>query len=111
MAKGFVRKALLNPPEGFNDIVDWLYCARSGPRLLDRIISECQNVSWGIATNFQCKAPEDVVSPCDNHSRISEKSWAAWTGRLSTGAKITLNRHIEWLIQNNHENGHETITA
>lgn len=109
MARGFVKTALSNPPEGLCDIVDWLYRARSGPRLLDCIIDECQNLLREPTISQPDDFLESESALFDKDSCATGESWAGLTSRLSAGALVLLKRHIVWLVE--HRNKESNVAS
>lgn len=109
MAKGFIRTALCNPPAGFADIVYWLYRAYSGPRLLDRVICDCQDVSQRSLTTSQTDPLKGKTMQNKDKNLITEESWVGSVEKLSTGALVLLHRHIENLVK--YDKGNEPKTS
>lgn len=105
MAKGFVKEALLNPPGGLIDVVEWLYRAQSGPRLLDRVISSCEAISPRLLAASQANC-SDGKHDCSSQHLVLEQSWAASTARLSAGALIPLHRYLDWFVEHAKEGRH-----
>ena len=101
MAKGFVKQALSSPPQGLADVLDRLYISQSGPRLLDRIIDDCQQLSGRPSVRSDTEHEDN-----DAHGR--EVTWAGSTKRLSAGALVLLRRHLEWLVECNDKNQAKT---
>ena len=99
MAKGFIKTALSNTPRGLIDVVHWLYRAHSGPRLLDRVVRECQDKSQRPLTTSQTTHADDGIRLCEDNISIVEESWIGSVEKLSTGALVTLHRYIESLVE------------
>ncbi len=90
MSKTFIKTALTKPPQGFEEIIQWLYLpSRSGPKLLRLVVEECRAL-------LPNAAPEEGVSSCNDVSGISEQESQS-RSRLSSGALVLLRRNLQWL--------------
>ena len=96
MAKGFIKRALSSPPAGMADVVHWLYLARPGPRLLDRVLRECQFV---IQPSLNTLQREDGSRLADHTCPDSNDSWIGSMQKLSSGALVPLRRHFQGLVK------------
>lgn len=85
---------MVDPPLGFADITQWLYLAASGPRLLGRIVNDCQK----LLSNPQ-------IATTNDESKHDQKSQSRPAANLTAGALILLKRHLDWLIDYLERNG------
>lgn len=81
LAKGFVKRVLENCPSGFHEIIQFLYLAKPGPRLLKRVMADCRKLDEGAAEGKG-----------DGHLE-----WLGPGAKLSKGAVIMLQRNMEWM--------------
>ena len=88
LSKPFVNKALLSPLSGFEDVIQWLYIKPDGPRLLSRIIQDCQRL--------QSKA--ETRSADSNEGPNESEVGGLGANRISAGALILLQRHLNLLV-------------
>lgn len=79
MAKAFIVRAIMHQVGGHDDVVKWLYLSEQGPQLLHQCIKESQALLH------------------DGERLDNEESNSV--ARLSSGAKITLRRHLEAMKQ------------
>ncbi len=99
MAKAFVTRALSEPPNAFKEIVEWLYYAPSGPKLLTQIIRDHQISSLGLTEALADKITEGNARLEIEQAYVGGQSWAKATGRLSAGARIPLEKHMKYLVE------------
>ena len=97
MAKGFIKTALTNAPHGIADIVNWLYLSRQpGPQLLRRVLDDAKklltNTTYTSSTNNNTIS---TASSAISNTTMDERGFAR--AKLSTGASILLQRHVDWL--------------
>ena len=89
LSKGFVKKAIMTMPGGFEDVLRWLYIAKDGPKLLGRIIDDCKGL---------CETSEMDTYGTDRGGKVMYEG--AWRNhRVSAGALVLLRRNMDGLIQ------------
>ncbi|KAF6224498.1 hypothetical protein HO133_011075 [Letharia lupina] len=87
MSKGFIKTALITAPNGFADVIQWLYLSsQPGPNLLRRVVEDSKKL---LANSTTTSAVVSASGAMDEGGSTRAK--------LSTGASILLRRNVEWL--------------
>ena len=87
MSKVFIKKALMSPLQGVDDIIQWLYSSREeGPKLLRRIVDDSRLL-----------ISDAQVGSASSHSQGGDNQAARPLVTFSAGALIPLRRNLEWL--------------
>ena len=87
MSKGFIKNALTSPPQGVDDIINWLYlCPGDGPKLLRRIVEDSRSL-----------ISDAQVGSASSHPQDGDNQAVRPLVTFSAGALILLRRNLEWL--------------
>ncbi len=91
LAKRFVKTALVQLPEGIEDIIQWLYLpSQPGPHLLNLVVEESKTA---LARSIE-RIGEPTTPNLDQNAGSSHSA-----ERLSCGASVLLKRTLDWLQQ------------
>ena len=83
MSKGFIERAITAPPQGLEQIIEWLYHSSQGPELLRRVIKDSKAL-----------LPEDSKDDRSNEAGIERSAEQGKPTGFSTGAIIWLRRAL-----------------
>ena len=87
MSKGFIKKALMSPLQGVDNIIKWLYPSREdGPRLLQRVVEDSR-----VLVSYE------QGGSASTHPQGGDTQAVRPLATFSAGARILLRRNLEWL--------------
>ncbi len=87
MSKGFIKNALTSPPQGVDDIINWLYSSQEdGPKLLRRVVEDSRSL-----------ISDAQVGSASSHPQDEDNQAVRPLVTFSAGALILLRRNLEWL--------------
>ena len=72
-------------------MIQYLYLDKSGPRLLQRVVSDCQNLQKEVTEANV--AHDNVMEDAGNVNEVDRQA----VRKLSTGAMIMLKKNLDWL--------------
>ncbi|KAL8793027.1 MAG: hypothetical protein Q9195_004338 [Heterodermia aff. obscurata] len=82
LSRGFVQALFEKRPGGFDDVADWMYISRKGPRLLETVVGEARAL-------LQRKKE-------DGEGLEASPGFGNGNRKLSRGAAILLERTVGW---------------
>ena len=72
---------------GLESIIDWIYTASDGPKLMSRIVEDCERL--------KIKSEKKHSESKHLYGDLTSERWGAAT--ITAGALITLEKKLVWL--------------